>query len=117
MQVLQGTKKLLNIGCLGGYNIPYFSKNKVLTKQYIFDLFIDDIELKKYIPDELKLHSITRELLLSILACVRKDKYLHLYSIYKQIKVERTTGNNKLFSLNIDENYLKKLSEYRCVNK
>ena len=72
---------------MGGFNIPYFSKERILTKQYIFQQFVGDNELQKYLPNNLKLTSITRELLLSILFYVKRDKYLNLYGIYKTKKV------------------------------
>ena len=65
-----------------GYEIPYFSKSKLLTKNHIIEQFNGDAELCKYLPDKVNKSTITREFLLSLLFNVRKDKYLHLYTMY-----------------------------------
>lgn len=66
-----------------------------MTKQHIFSQFVNDDELLKYIPSGVKPSSLTRELLLSILAYIRKDKYLGLYGIYKATKLQKSTTGNK----------------------
>ena len=64
---MNGKKKLLPLGCAGGFNIPYYSKNKQLTKDDIFKEFVGDDNLLSYIPDEPDIKSISREFLLSVL--------------------------------------------------
>ena len=53
-----------------GYKLPYYTKDKFLTKEQIFQNFEGDEELLKYIPNNPNLQNIPRELLLSILAPV-----------------------------------------------
>ena len=65
--------------------VPYYTMEKLLTKEHIFSKFINDEELLQYIPSNEKLSSLTRKLLLSILAYIKKEKYLELYGIQKNI--------------------------------
>ena len=59
--VLSGKKKLLPIGCIGGLNIPYYSKDKKLTKEHIYAQFINDENLMSYLPDNPDIRCISRE--------------------------------------------------------
>ena len=102
---------------MGGFNIPYFSKERILTKQHIFQQFVGDDELQKYLPNNLKLTSITRELLLSILFYVKRDKYLNLYGIYKTKKVERAINGIKVYNVKIKDELFDKLQTYTSVRK
>ena len=103
------------LGCLGGFNIPYYTKEKILTKEHIFSQFIGDTELKMYIPDNMKLSAITRELLLAILFYIKREKYLSLYSLYKKTKLQRATTGNKIFDIKIDPSHIDKLNNYVSV--
>ena len=105
------------MGCKGGFNIPYFSKERILTKQHIFQQFVGDDELQKYLPNNLKLTSIIRELFLSILFYVKRDKYLNLYGIYKTKKVEREINGIKVYNVKIKDDLFDKLQTYTSVGK
>ena len=76
-----------------------------------------DNELEKYLPNNLKLTSITRELLLSILFYVKRDKYLNLYGIYKTKKVERAINDIKVYNVKIKDDIFDKLKTYTSVGK
>lgn len=88
-----------------------------MTKQHIFSHFINDEELLKYIPTGVKVSSLTRELLLSILAYIRKEKYLHLYGIYKSTKLQRSTTGCKNYDIQIQGNFVENIKNYTSVNK
>jgi len=74
------------LGAIGGYDLPYFSKDKFLTKTHIISQFNNDIELAQYLPDRINPSTVTRSFLLALLFNVRKEKYLNLYGLYKQKK-------------------------------
>ena len=95
--MLSGRKKLLPLGCFGGFNLPFYTKNKKLTKEYIFAKFQNDENLLVYLPDNIQLTSITREFLLSVLFYGDRNKYLELYEEYKNIQVQKSTTGNKRF--------------------
>ena len=76
----------MKLGQIGGYDIPYFSKENILTKSNIIAQFTGDEELSKYIPDQCNSSTVTRSFLLSLLFNIRRDKYLELYNKYKQKK-------------------------------
>ena len=81
-------------GFFQGFNLPYYTKEKLLTKEHIFSQLKDDEELQKYMPTGVKLSFMARKILLSILAYIKKEKYLALYGIYKATNLQRfITGN------------------------
>ena len=87
----------MSIGCLGGFNFLYFSKDKKLTKSHIYSEFIGDSYLMAYLLDESDIGYLQREFLLSVLFFGARDKYLKLYEIYKDIQLKKlTTGNISL---------------------
>jgi len=89
----------------------------LLTKQHIFSEFSNDEELLKYIPTGAKASSLTRELLLSILAYIRKEKYLKLYGIYKSMKLQRSTTGCKNYDIQVQGNFAENIKNYISVNK
>ena len=70
--------------------MPYFAKNKLLTKDYIISQFIGDEELLEYLPDKLNCSTVTRDFLLALLFNVKKEKYLQLYNLYKNQQINQT---------------------------
>lgn len=104
------------LGCFGGFNIPYFSKNKKLTKNDIFKKFLGDEELLSYLPDNSDMKSITRELLLSILFYGNRVNYLSLYEEYKELQIQRTTTGNKKFIAKVTEEMLQHLHNFKPIN-
>ena len=57
---------MLPLGTIGGYKFGHFTKSNSITKNHILQYFIGDNELMKYLPNDIKLTSINRELLLSV---------------------------------------------------
>lgn len=103
--VLRGQKRLLPLGCYGGFSLPYYSKSKKLTKEHIFQKFSNDQILMSYLPDNVSLSGITREFLLSVLFYGNREKYLQLYEEYKSIQIQKsTTGNRKYTAIITEEN-------------
>lgn len=84
---------------VGGYDIPYFSKGNLLTKNHIIEQFNNDYELSQYLPDSVNRSTITRSFPLSLLYNVRKDKYLYLYNIYKKQKANKSYSNGRVMGL------------------
>ena len=71
--------QLLNLGNIGGYQLPYYTKEQILTKKMIFQIFTVDQNLLKYLSDNPKLDAIPREYLLSILANIKRVEYENKY--------------------------------------
>ena len=82
----------------------------------IFQLFNSDNELLKYIPSEPNLKAIPRDFLLTILANIRRDKYAQLYSKYKEIQAERSTGGNKIYRAQITNQFFTGLQNFVPLN-
>ena len=114
--VLRGTKKLLPLGCFGGFNLPYYSKSKKLTKEYIFQKFLNDQNLLSYLPDNVNLTGITREFLLSVLFYGNREKYLQLYEEYKNIQIQKSTSGNRKFVAIITEETKELLKQYKPID-
>ena len=81
-----------------GYDLPYFSKEKFLTKNHLIQQFTGDNELAKYLPDEINPSTVIRSFLFAFLFNVRRQKYLNLYMAYK---------DNKKNIVELMENYIK----------
>ena len=105
------------MGCLRGFDLPYYTKDKVLTKSHIFSHFENNQELLQYIPWGAKASSLTKELLLSILVYIKKDKYLILYGIYKATKLQRSKTGKKNYDIRIQANFVNKIKEYVTISK
>lgn len=129
LQVLQGKKKvnlyliisfyyqLLKLGEIGGYDLPYFSKDKFLTKNYIISQFTNDIELVKYLPDQVSPSTVTRSFLLALLFNVRKQKYFNIYTAYKDKKKQSSTTGGKLYTVPIAQSFLPHIKNYISSTK
>ena len=116
MGVLRGDKRLYTIGCFGGFNLPYYSRRKRLTKECIFRKFSNDPILLSYLPDNVPISSITREFLLSVLFYRNREKYLELYEEYKKIETQKSTCGNKKFTAIISEESKQLLKNYRPID-
>ena len=86
---------MLPLGCFGGFNIPYYSKNKKLVKEDIFKEFENDQNLLCNLPDSPDKKSLSRELLLNILFYANREKYLNLCEEYKNLQIQRYIMGNK----------------------
>ena len=115
LNALNGRKKLLPLGCFGGFNIPYYSKNKKLVKEDIFKEFQNDQDLLCYLPTP-DIKSLSRKLLLSILFYANREKYLNLYEQYKNLQIQRSTTENKKFLTQITVEMLNHLKSIQPVN-
>ena len=114
--VLSGRKKLIPLGCFGGFSLPFYTKNKKLTKEYIFAKIINDENLLAYLPDNIQLTSITREFLLSILFYGARNKYLELYEEYKNIQIQKSTTGNKRFKAVVTNEIIDSLKNYNPID-
>ena len=92
--------------------LPYYTKDKVLTKDMIFQ---NEMQMM-YIPDNPKLATIPREFLLSILDNIKREKYAALYSRYKQIKVERAIGGKKIYQVQITNEFFNGIQNFSPIN-
>jgi len=107
----------LKLGQVGGYDIPYFSKNNFLTKNHIIQQFTGDAELLGYLPDSVNRSTITREFLLALLFNVKREKYYYLYNLYKKEKMNQTLNHGKLYEVNVKTDYAKSISEFISTTK
>lgn len=82
-----------------------------MTKSHIFEQFINDEELLKYIPTWDKPSGLTIELLLSKLAYIKREKYLALYAIYKSTKLQRSTIWARNYDIKVQPNFIENINE------
>ena len=102
---------------IGGYVIPYFSKNNLLTKDHIIKIFSGDLELCKYLPDKVNKFTITRCFLLSLLFNVHKEKYLSLYNLYKKEKASQSFFCGKVYEIDVTDDFEKNINEFTTIIK
>ena len=82
----------------------------------IFQIFLGDVDLLRYIPANANLKTIPRDFLLSVLANIKREKYAKLYSKYKKIKSERSTEWNKIYKAQITNQFFTGLQNFTPVN-
>ena len=97
--------------------MPYFSKNKLLTKDHIINQFTGDEQLLEYLPDKLNRSTVTRDFLLALLFNVKKEKYLHLYNLYKNQKINQIFFHWKIYEVNIKKNFTNNLVNFVTTSK
>ena len=105
------------LGSIGGFELPYFTKNKALRKIDIIEKFKDDQNLMSYIPDDIKINSLNRNFLLSVLMTGNQAKYFALYQQYKDIMAEREDKRLQKYAIPISDTLKKKLMEYNPIEK
>ena len=67
-------------------------------------------------PDNVRLTSLTREFLLSVLFYGNRDKYLDLYEEYKDIEIQKSTTGNKKYVANITDEMKDLLAQYNPID-
>ena len=82
----------------------------------IFEIFTGDQDLLQYIHTDANIRANTRDFLLNILANIRREKYTQLYSKYKEIKAEKTTGGNKIYKAQITNQFFTGLQNFTPIN-
>ena len=97
--------------------MPYFSKEKFLTKSHFVQQFTGDNELAKYLPDETNPSTITRSFLFALLFNVRRQKYLNLYTAYKEKKKEYSTTHGKLYKIEINNEFVSHIKNFNPTTK
>lgn len=102
----------MHLGQVGGYDLPYFSKTNLLTKNDIINQFTGDEELSRYIPDKCNPATVTRSFLLSLLFNIRRQKYLNLYNSYKKQKLEQSTTSGKIYEIDINNSFANEINNY-----
>ena len=101
---------------MGWFSFPYYSKQKHLTKEDIFKVFANDETLLAYLPDNPDIRCIIREYLLSVLFFSNREKYLELYSKYKDIQIQKTTTGSKKYFARITNDMLDRLKAFKSIN-
>lgn len=106
LMVLTGQKKvsyisyklqLLPLGHHTDFNLKYFRKDSLLTKEFLIKIINDEPNYKLYLPDNIELKSLSRDYILSVsvlfyfqlIAYLTPNVYNKLYELYK----ERTKQN------------------------
>ena len=108
--------RLLPLGSIGGYFLPYYTKENVLTKEKIFENFVGDRTLLQYLPDNANLKTIPCEFFLCVIANVRKNKYAAIYTKYKEIKAQRSTVGKQVYRAQIINEFRNGLNNFTPIN-
>ncbi len=57
---------MIPLGKVGGFSFPYFTKPNLFTKEYLINKLLNIPEAKLYLPDSVKLKSLSREFLINV---------------------------------------------------
>ena len=76
-----------------------------------------DNELANYLPDEINPSTVTRSFLFALLFNVRREKYLNLYTAYKEKKKEYTTTMGKLYQVEVNNSYISYIKNFSPTTK
>ena len=57
---------MIPLGLVGGYNFHYFAKVLLFTKSDLISRIRNIPEAQKYLPDNIKTNSLSRELLINV---------------------------------------------------
>lgn len=134
VQVLKGQKnvrlyiyiiQLLRLDQIGGVDFPFFTKTNNLTKNHLLSYFMNDAELRAYLPDDINLNSIKRNYLLNVsflitfqvLFVVKRNIYNELYAKYKVIKASRDNAKWSGYYVNLATGIGDAIKNYEPVQK
>ena len=67
-------------------------------------------------PDNVRLTSLTREFLLSVLFYGNRDKYLDLYEESKDIEIQKSTTGNKKYVAIVTNEMKDLLAQYNPID-
>ena len=95
---------------VGGFELPNSQKKKALRKIDIIQKFQNDQNLMSYIPDDIKINSLNKDFLLSVLMTGNQGKYFELYKQYKEILAEKDGKRLQKYMIPIMEDLKNKLS-------
>jgi hypothetical protein len=101
----------LNVPITDAYNLNYFWKNKLCTSEYISKKIENNLDIKKYLPENFKIKRLSRSFLFTLLYHVAPD----FYSSLKR-NVESENENNRMKKLEssyveVDEDICKSILE------
>ena len=113
LQVLTVSKKLLKLTEKGSPSIPKTKDAPELDKPNIFRILNEDIELKKYIPDNSKPGYISLEFYHSLLYHRKRDIFNYLYGVFESKKRHASESLKKTLSLQIPSDVSQQLFSYK----
>ena len=93
-----------------------FHEKRALRKADIIKKFQNDLNLMSYIPDDIKINSLNRDFLISVLMTGNQGKYFDLYKQYKDILSQKDDKRLQKYMLPISEELKNKLRGYNPVD-
>ena len=103
---------MLKFGKIDGYELPYFCKEKFLTKNHLIKQFTGDNELANYLPDQINSSTVTYVFLFALLFNVRREKHLNLYTTYKEKKKKYSTTRVKLYQVEVNNSFISHIKNF-----
>ena len=105
------------MGTVDGYDLPYFSKDKILTKSHIIKQYSNDHELAQYLPEWVNPSTITLEFLLHYCTISKwRNIYCFIILIKKRKKQSSTTGG-KIYKIGVGNEFIGQLRNYTSTIK
>ena len=112
--------QLLPLGKTGGFEFRYYTKESLFTKAFLINELKKIPEAFYYLPDDINLKNIKRNLLFTvrniynfqILEHVSPERYVNIYDAYKKNLATKEYNNWSNYKIEIKENFAEKISQF-----
>jgi len=105
-------KKLIPIGRHSDFKLSYFRGDGLLTKQFLLQTVKSKNEYESYLPDGIKLESLSKDFLFSLIAHVDPQTYSGMYDLYKKKLAQNIYKKWDEYTININQEIVKSIEEY-----
>lgn len=104
--------QLIPIGRHSDFKLSYFRGDGLLTKQFLLQTVKSKNEYESYLPDGIKLESLSKDFLFSLIAHVDPQTYLGMYDLYKKKLAQNIYKKWDEYTININQEIVKSIEEY-----
>ena len=117
--------KLLPIGRHNDFRLNYFRNGGILTKEFLIKIVKSKVEYAPYLPDNIKLESLSKDFLFSVsiiltsqlIAHIDPKTYGMMYDMYKQRTMQNVYKKWEDYSINIKEDMAEAIEQYMPMKK
>lgn len=104
--------QLIPIGRHSDFKLSYFRGDGLLTKQFLLQTVKSKNEYESYLPDGIKLESLSKDFLFSLIAHVDPQTYSGMYDLYKKKLAQNIYKKWDEYTININQEIVKSIEEY-----
>ena len=105
--------------------MAYFRSEGILTKKYLISLIRGKPKYLEYLPDNVELEGLTKDLLFSVsilfifqlIAHIEPELYANLYDLYKKKTAENVMRKWEDYALEVPADVINEIKNYQPVKK